>query len=186
MLPCELPALLKWPVVPPINGDLVDFNIKELADKTFGVAKLDKTKEPEPSGNVLRRLFGLDDMSAAKRRLQDTEYVDGMSIADINEAARQAEYRSLFPDLGFTLMDVEFYGPSAKGEFLSEAASAVQEATTGRMADTYVQMMVNDLVASKKEGEEATPQEVEEVRKRAREELGQKGVRLDTLLMQPQ
>ena len=172
----DIEAIVNMPVVPPINGELVDFNIRELADKTFGVAKLDKAKEPEPSGNVLRRLFGLDDMAVARRRLQDTEYVEGMSIADINEAARQAEYRSLFPDLGFTLMDVEFYGPSAKGKFLSEAASAVQEATTGRMADTYVQMMVDDLIASKKEGEKATPQEVEAVRKAAREELGQKAL----------
>ena len=41
-------------------------------------------------------------MSSVRRKLADTEYMDGMSIADINEAARQAEYTSLFPDLGFT------------------------------------------------------------------------------------
>ena len=44
-----------------------------------------------------------------------------MSIADINEAARQAEYTSLFPDIGCQLlMEVNFYGPDAAGEFVKD------------------------------------------------------------------
>ena len=40
-----------------------------------------------------------------------------MSIADINEAARQAEYTSLLPNIGFTHGGKTLYGPDAAGEF---------------------------------------------------------------------
>lgn len=174
----DIEAIVNMPVVPPINGDLVDFNLRELADKTFGVAKLDKAKEPEPSGNVLRRLFGLDEMSVARKRLQDTEYVEGMSIADINEAARQAEYTSLFPDLGFTLMDVEFYGPAAKGKFVNDFKEAASDAISGTVAETFIQTQVNNYIDEKAATREpATPSEIAQVRKDAQDYLIQQAVR---------
>ena len=174
----DIEAIINMPTVPPINGQLVDMSLQEFANKTFGVSQLDRAEEQEPSGNIVRKLFGLNDMAMARKRLQDTEYVDGMSIADINEAARQAEYTSLFPDLGFTLMDVEFYGPAAKGKFVNDFKDAASDAISGTVAQTFIQTQVNKYIDEKAATREpATPSEIAQVRKDAQDYLIQQAVR---------
>jgi len=170
----DVETLVNMPVVPPINGDFVDFSLRDLADKTFGVAKLEKAQqEDDKQSSLVRRLFGLDDMAMAERRLQDTEYVEGMSIADINEAARQAEYESQFKDLGFTLLDVNFYGPKGKSQFISKFNDAATDAVTGTVAEDFINGEVIREETKRKEEQQPplTEDEVQAVRKRARNEL---------------
>ena len=170
----DVETLVNMPVVPPINGDYVDFSLRDLADKTFGVAKLEKAQqEDDKQSSLVRRLFGLDDMAMAERRLQDTEYVEGMSIADINEAARQAEYESQFKDLGFTLLDVNFYGPKGKSQFISKFNDAATDAVTGTVAEDFINGEVIREETKRKEEQQPplTEDEVQAVRKRARNEL---------------
>ena len=170
----DVETIINMPVVPPINGDYVDFSLRELADKTFGVAKLEKAKqEDDKQSSLVRRLFGLDDMAMAEKRLQDTEYVEGMSIADINEAARQAEYESQFKDLGFTLLDVNFYGPEGKSQFISKFNDAATDAVTGTVAEDYINGEVIREGRERKEEQQPplTKDEEQAIRKRARNEL---------------
>ena len=170
----DVETIVNMPVVPPINGDFVDFSLRDLADKTFGVAKLEKAQqEDDKQSSLVRRLFGLDDMAMAEKRLQDTEYVEGMSIADINEAARQAEYESQFKDLGFTLLDVNFYGPEGKSEFISEFNDAATDAVTGTVAEDFINGEVIREVRKRKEEQQPklTKDEEQAIRKRARNEL---------------
>jgi len=170
----DVETIINMPVVPPINGDYVDFSLRELADKTFGVAKLEKAKqEDDKQSSLVRRLFGLDDMAMAEKRLQDTEYVEGMSIADINEAARQSEYESQFKDLGFTLLDVNFYGPEGKSQFISEFNDAATDAVTGTVAEDFINGEVIREVRKRKEEQQPklTKDEEQAIRKRARNEL---------------
>lgn len=134
----DIEEIVNMPSIPAINQRYIDMSLREFANEQFGLSKIDKAKEPEPSGSVIRKLLGLDAMSSVRRKLADTEYMDGMSIADINEAARQAEYTSLFPDLGFNLMDVKFYGPTSKSTFLSEFNDAATDAVTGTAAEDYL------------------------------------------------
>ena len=134
----DIEEIVNMPSIPAINQRYIDMSLREFANEQFGLSKIDKAKEPEPSGSVIRKLLGLDAMSSVRRKLADTEYMDGMSIADINEAARQAEYTSLFPDLGFNLMDVKFYGPESKSTFLSEFNDAATDAVTGTAAEDYL------------------------------------------------
>ena len=170
----DVETIINMPVVPPINGDYVDFSLRELADKTFGVAKLEKAKqEDDKQSSLVRRLFGLDDMAMAEKRLQDTEYVEGMSIADINAAARQAEYESQFKDLGFTLLDVNFYGPEGKSQFISKFNDAATDAVTGTVAEDYINGEVIREGRERKEEQQPplTKDEEQAIRKRARNEL---------------
>ena len=170
----DVETIVNMPVVPPINGDFVDFSLRDLADKTFGVAKLEKAQqEDDKQSSLVRRLFGLDDMAMAEKRLQDTEYVEGMSIADINEAARQAEYESQFKDLGFTLLDVNFYGPEGKSQFISKFNDAATDAVTGTVAEDYINGEVIREGRERKEEQQPplTKDEEQAIRKRARNEL---------------
>ena len=170
----DVETIVNMPVIPPINGDFVDFNLRELADRTFGVAKLEKAQqEDDKQSSLVRRLFGLDDMAMAEKRLQDTEYVEGMSIADINEAARQSEYESQFKDLGFTLLDVNFYGPKGKSQFISKFNDAATDAVTGTVAEDFINGEVLREETKRKEEQQPplTEDEAQAIRKRARNEL---------------
>ena len=76
-------------------------------------------------------------MDQAKQKLQDTKAVGGMSIADINELAAQAEYNSLFPNLGVNFFDKEFYGPESASKFLKDLVEIEADATVGAAAEIY-------------------------------------------------
>ena len=172
----DIEEIVNMPSIPAINQRYIDLSLREFADKQFGVGKIDRKKEKEPSGSVIRKLLGLDDMALARKKLDDTEYMDGMSIADINEAARQEEFKSLFPDLGFTLMDIKFYGPESKSTFLSEFREAATDAVTGTVAEGYIENEVQALI-TEKAGQEVTPQEIAKRREEAREFLVQQAVK---------
>ena len=172
----DIEEIVNMPSIPAINQRYIDMSLREFADKQFGVGRIDTTKEKEPSGSVIRKLLGLDEMALTRKKLEDTDYMDGMSIAEINEAARQAEYTSLFPDLGFTLMDVKFYGPSSKSTFLSEFREAATDAVTGTVAEGYIENQVQALIAEKT-GQEVTPKEIAKRRSEAREFLVQQAVK---------
>ena len=175
----DIEEIVNMPSIPAINQRYIDMSLREFANEQFGLSKIDKAKEPEPSGSVIRKLLGLDAMSSVRRKLADTEYMDGMSIADINEAARQAEYTSLFPDLGFTLMDVKFYGPESKSTFLSEFNDAATDAVTGTAAEDYLTARRFQFSEEykKRTGKEPTPVEIAKEEKEFRNELVQIAVR---------
>ena len=101
--------------------------------------------EIETSDSIIAQLFGLDAMNQAKKNLQDTQYMNGMSVADVNELARQAEYDSLFPNLGVNFFDREFYGPEAAGSFIKEVNDASAAAITGAAAKAHRDSMVDQL-----------------------------------------
>ena len=88
-------------------------------------------------------------MNQAKKNLQDTQYMNGMSVADVNELARQAEYDSLFPNLGVNFFDREFYGPEAAGSFIKEVNDASAAAITGAAAKASRDFMVDQVSALK-------------------------------------
>jgi len=175
----DIEEIVNMPSIPAINQRYIDMSLREFADKQFGVGRIDRTKEKEPSGSVIRKLLGLDDMALARKKLDDTEYMDGMSIADINEAARQEEYKSLFPDLGFTLMDIKFYGPESKSTFLSEFREAATDAVTGKVAEDYIAAGIFKFNQEyeQKNGKPATPAQIAEEEKELRNELVQNAVK---------
>lgn len=175
----DIEEIVNMPSIPAINQRYIDMSLRDFANQQFGVSKIDRAEEPEPSGSVIRKLLGLDAMSSARRKLADTEYMDGMSIAEINEAARQAEYTSLFPDLGFNLMDVKFYGPESKSTFLSEFREAATDAVTGKVAEDYIAAGIFKFNQEyeQKNGKPATPEQIAEEEKELRNELVQNAVK---------
>tara|TARA_A100001035_G_scaffold221556_1_gene181793 strand:+ start:760 stop:2073 length:1314 start_codon:yes stop_codon:yes gene_type:complete len=173
----DIEAIINMPSLPSVNQRYVDMSLRDFANMTYGVKPMDDRPEVETSDSVVRKLLGFEDMNLAKQRLQDTEYVEGMSIADINEAARQAEYTSLFPDIGFTLMEVNFYGPDAAGEFVKDFTETATKATTGKVAETFIQSQVSAAIdKAQRSGNPLTPDEISEIQKGAEQFLAQQAV----------
>lgn len=173
----DIEAIINMPSLPSVNQRYVDMSLRDFANMTYGVQPMDDRPEVETSDSVVRKLLGFEDMNLAKQRLQDTEYVEGMSIADINEAARQAEYTSLFPDIGFTLMEVNFYGPDAAGEFVKDFTETATKATTGKVAEAFIQSQVSAAIdKAQRSGSPLTPDEIAEIQKGAEQFLAQQAV----------
>ena len=173
----DIEAIINMPSLPSVNQRYVDMSLRDFANMTYGVQPMDDRPEVETSDSIVRKLLGFEDMNLAKQRLQDTEYVEGMSIADINEAARQAEYTSLFPDIGFTLMEVNFYGPDAAGEFVKDFTETATKATTGKVAETFIQSQVSAAIdKAQRSGSPLTPDEISEIQKGAEQFLAQQAV----------
>ena len=173
----DIEAIINMPSLPSVNQRYVDMSLRDFANMTYGVQPMDDRPEVETSDSIVRKLLGFEDMNLAKQRLQDTEYVEGMSIADINEAARQAEYTSLFPDIGFTLMEVNFYGPDAAGEFVKDFTETATKATTGKVAETFIQGQVSAAIdKAQRSGNPLTPDEISEIQKGAEQFLAQQAV----------
>ena len=173
----DIEAIINMPSLPSINQSYVDMSLRDFANITYGAKPIDDRPEVETSNSIVRKLLGFEDMNMAKQRMQDTEFVEGMSIADINEAARQAEYTSLFPNMGFTLMDVEFYGPEAAGEFVKEFTEASAKAATGKTAEDFIQSKVNEAIdKARRSGTTLSPTELSEIQQGAQQFLIQQAV----------
>ena len=74
------------------------------------------TELQQKKKTVIKQLFGYGDKARVKKELAETEYMGGLSVADINEMA-QVDYRSLMPEATMTFLDVEQYKPKAIMEF---------------------------------------------------------------------
>lgn len=123
----DVEAIIDMPEVFEVNPAYIDMKVGELAKIQYG-AKMDPTlaeeqSDVQSSDSILASMFGTNAMSQAKKRLGDTTFMGNMSITDVNELASQAEYDSLFPNLGVNFFDREFYGPEAAGEFVKDLST---------------------------------------------------------------
>ena len=136
--PADVEAIIDMPEVFEINPEYIDMNLNQLAKIQYG-AKTDPTlaaeqSDVQSSDSLLASMFGTNAMSQAKQRLGDTNYIGNMSIADVNELAAQADYDSLFPNLGVNFFDKEFYGPQAASDFLKTLTDIEMDAVSGTAA----------------------------------------------------
>ena len=129
------------PEVFEVNPEYIDMNLNQLAEIQYG-AMMDPTlaaeqSDVQSSDSILASMFGTNAMSQAKQKLQDTKYIGGMSIADVNELAAQSDYDSLFPNLGVNFFDKEFYGPAKASEFLKTLTDIQMDAVSGAGIPAY-------------------------------------------------
>jgi len=134
----DIEAIVSMPNIPTVDQSLVDMSIDEFAKRTYGAATGERAPV-EQEDNIIKQLFGYGDKARVKKELADTEYMGGLSIADINEMANQAEYRSLMPEATMTFLDVEQYKPKAIMEFNNDLAEAMKDAIDGDAAEAYIQ-----------------------------------------------
>ncbi len=140
----DVEAIIEMPEVFEVNPAYVDMKVGELANIMYG-AKMDPTlaaEEPaKTSDSLLASMFGVTAKDQAKKRLGATPFLGKMSITDVNELASQAEYDSLFPNLGVNFFDREFYGPKAAGDFVKDLSEIEVDAI-----DTKAQARIDEVV----------------------------------------
>ena len=144
----DVEAIIDMPEVFEVNPAFVDMSLNKMAQIQYGAAsrpQLDaegnlvpEAEDVQTSDSILASMFGVNAMSQAKKKLQDTKYIGGMSIADVNELAAQADYDSLFPNLGVNFFDKEFYGPASASEFVKTLTDIQMDAVSGKAAEEFI------------------------------------------------
>ena len=156
--PADVEAIIDMPEVFEINPEYIDMNLKQLAKIQYGAmtdpSLAAEQSDVQSSDSILASMFGTNAMSQAKQRLGDTNYIGNMSIADVNELAAQADYDSLFPNLGVNFFDKEFYGPQAASEFLKTLTDIEMDAVSGTAAEDFIKAAGNAHMQKMREGSE--------------------------------
>ena len=142
----DVEAIIDMPEVFEVNPEYIDGTLLDFAKQTYGAqTRSDMQKAPiQTSDSVMAQLFGFDAMNQAKKSLQDTEYMGGMSVADINELAAQQEYNSLFNDLGVNFFDKEFYGPQAASKLMEDITDEAARAEVSSLTKAFVEKEVDN------------------------------------------
>ena len=163
--------------MPKINDSYVDYSLQEFANRTYGVDPASASQmEDTGSSFSLGNLFRVNDMKKARNRLRQEQYMGDLSIADINDLAAQSEYTSIFPELGMSLLDVEFYGPEDTSEFIKDFTDAAATSQAGnRAADDIVQIAKNAAIDAA-DGKELSPEILAQVEREARRRVAKDAV----------
>lgn len=152
--PSDIESIIDMPEVFEVNPEYIDGTLLSFAQKSYGAmptAGMPKV-EIDQSDSVMRQLFGYGAMDQAKAKLADPGFMGGMSIADVNQLARQADYKSLYGDLGVNFFDKDFYGPAAAGKLLKDVTTAADRARSSSLAKLAADQAENDLMAAKSDG----------------------------------
>ncbi len=152
--PTDIESIIDMPEVFEVNPEYIDGTLLDFAQQSYGSklkSGLQKT-EIDQSDSVLRQLFGYGAMDQAKSNLTESGFMGKMSVADVNQLARQSDYNSLYGDLGINFFDKEFYGPAAAGQLLKDVTSAADRARTSSLAKLAADQAEDDLMAAQAQG----------------------------------
>lgn len=107
----------------------LDVTVDEYVDRTFGLSAPEAAAQPEQQPfNLMDRIFGRDQMSRAEARLNRTPVFEGMTIQQVNEAARRGDYTSLQPGTFATFAGTGTrYGPEDQSDFLDRFDSILDD-----------------------------------------------------------
>ena len=152
--PTDIESIIDMPEVFEVNPEYIDGTLLSFAQKSYGAmptAGMPKV-EIDQSDSVMRQLFGFGAMDQAKSKLTESGFMGNLSIADVNQLARQADYKSLYGDLGVNFFDKDFYGPAAAGKLLKDVTTAADRARTSSLAKLAANQAEKDLMAAKSNG----------------------------------
>ena len=125
----DIDAIVNMPNIPDVDFEFADGELAEQTRQLYGFST-PKVERGETDTSVFKTLFGFDAKDRAKERLRNRQLADGMTIAEINAAARQGEYESIFPNATMTFTDVNFFGKKDLRTFTRDINSAMKAAVT--------------------------------------------------------
>lgn len=152
--PTDIESIIDMPEVFEVNPEYIDGTLLSFAQKSYGAmptAGMPKV-EIDQSDSVMRQLFGYGAMDQAKSKLTESGFMGNLSVADVNQLARQADYKSLYGDLGVNFFDKDFYGPAAAGKLLKDVTTAADRARTSSLAKLAAAQAESDLTEAQTQG----------------------------------
>ena len=145
----DVEAIINMPNIPSIDQSLIDMSLEEFAKKTYGAVGEASTVEDDTS--MVGRLFGYGAKDRAKEELRDTPSMSGMSVADINAAARLNEFNSLIPNAVMSFSEMETFTKKDSFTFVRDLTEIYQDAYDSSEADDAAELAYNSYIAAQKE-----------------------------------
>ena len=171
----DVEAIISMPNIPSIDQSLIDMSLEDFARKTYG-AKVEAAPAQEDDPSIIGQLFGIGAKDRVKRELRETEAFDGMSIADVNAAARLNDFNSLIPNAVMSFAEMERFDRNDAIKFSRALAAEYDEALTSRAADDAATAAMTAFLSTDA-GKNAGPDEIDNVKKMARIAYAQKFVK---------
>jgi hypothetical protein len=171
----DVEAIISMPNIPSIDQSLIDMSLEDFAKKTYG-AKVEAAPVEEDDPSIIGQLFGIGAKDRVKRELRETEAFDGMSIADVNAAARMNDFNSLIPNAVMSFAEMERFDRNDAIKFSRALAAEYDEALTSRAADDAATAAMTAFLSTDA-GKNAGPDEIDNVKKMARIAYAQKFVK---------
>lgn len=173
----DVEAIISMPNIPSIDQSMIDDSLENFAKQTYGAMPIGETKPVEDDTSVIGQLFGFGAKDRVKRELQERDAFDGMSVADVNAAARMNEFNSLIPNAVMSFSEMERFGRNDAIKFSRTIAAEYDDAMTSRAADDAAVQARNAYLDSLGPDVEATPAQLSQIEKMARTAYAQKVIK---------
>lgn len=172
----DIEAVINMPNIPDIDKSLIDMPLEQFAKETYGATA--KAAEFKDDTNIVGRLFGFGAMDRTREELGKTPSGDGMSVADINAAARLSEFNSLIPNAVMSFSQMETFTKKDSFTFVKDLTEIYEDAYDSSEADDASQLAYNSYIAAQEDlGRKAgsiTPAEITNQKAIARKAYAQR------------
>ena len=172
----DVEAIINMPNIPSIDQSLIDMSLEQFAKKTYGA--IGEASAVEDDTSVVGRLFGYGAKDRVKEELRDTPSMAGMSVADINAAARMSEFNSLIPNAVMSFSEMETFTKKDAFTFVKDLTEIYEDAYNSSEADDAVGLAYNSYIAAQEDlGRKAgsiTPAEIANQKAIARKAYAQR------------
>jgi len=172
----DVEAIINMPNIPSIDQSLIDMSLEQFAKKTYGA--IGEASAVEDDTSVVGKLFGYGAKDRVKEELRDTPSMAGMSVADINAAARMSEFNSLIPNAVMSFSQMETFTKKDGFTFVKDLTEIYEDAYNSSEADDAVGLAYNSYIAAQEDlGRKAgsiTPAEIANQKAIARKAYAQR------------
>jgi len=172
----DVEAIINMPNIPSIDQSLIDMSLEQFAKKTYGA--IGEASAVEDDTSVVGKLFGYGAKDRVKEELRDTPSMAGMSVADINAAARMSEFNSLIPNAVMSFSEMETFTKKDGFTFVKDLTEIYEDAYNSSEADDAVGLAYNSYIAAQEDlGRKAgsiTPAEIANQKAIARKAYAQR------------
>lgn len=141
----DIEAIVNMPSIPAVNTEMMDGSLDDFAKRTYGAMPIERAAV-EDDTNIVGRLFGFGAMDRTKQKLAETDYMGGMTVADINAMSRQTEYQQLIPGAYMTFADVDYFTAEAALDFNTKLTKAMSDAVGSSAGKDYIKRARNNAI----------------------------------------
>jgi len=161
----DIEAIVNMPSIPAVNTEMMDGSLDDFAKRTYGAMPIERAAV-EDDTNIVGRLFGFGAMDRTKQKLAETDYMGGMTVADINAMSKQAEYQQLIPGAYMTFADVDYFTAEKALDFSTTISDTISKTLSTTAARNAIE---NARRAATRDG--ASPEDIAAAAQKVEQEL---------------
>ncbi len=144
----DIEAIVSMPNIPDIDTSLIDMSLEQFAKETYGATA--KATKVTDDTSVIGKLFGFGAMDRVREDLSEMPGSNGMTVADINAAARQNEFNSLIPNAVMSFSDLEIFSKKEGYSFVRDLTDIYEDAYNSSEAEDEAMIAYENYMVQEK------------------------------------